>query len=132
MKAHPAHDGPPPPVPGPAPEALEPSAPGTEPRTLHGCVTMAEVDGVPGRARLRGTLDQLAKGEPLRFEGCGGARRLGPGDQAVRGDRCAGRAGQHQPLDVDGSHAAAPSLGHAGGPYLTMQPATDPGTETST
>lgn len=93
---------------------------------------MAEVDGVPGRARLRGSLDQLAKGEPLRFEGCGGARRLGPGDQAVRGDRCAGRAGQHQPLDVDGSHAAAPSLGHAGGPYLTMQPATDPGTETST
>jgi arabinofuranan 3-O-arabinosyltransferase len=56
--------------------------PGTR---LHGCVTMAEVDGVPVRARLRGTLDQLAKGEPLRFEGCGGARRLGPGDHHLRG-----------------------------------------------
>jgi arabinofuranan 3-O-arabinosyltransferase len=56
--------------------------PGTR---LHGCVTMAEVDGVPVRARLQGTLDQLAKGEPLRFEGCGGARRLGPGDHHLRG-----------------------------------------------
>jgi arabinofuranan 3-O-arabinosyltransferase len=51
---------------------------------LAGCVALAELDGAPVRARLRGTLDQLAKGEPLRFEGCGGPLELGPGDHRLR------------------------------------------------
>jgi arabinofuranan 3-O-arabinosyltransferase len=51
---------------------------------LRGCVTLAELDGVPVRARLQGTLDQLAKGRPLRFEACGGPLRLGPGDHHLR------------------------------------------------
>jgi arabinofuranan 3-O-arabinosyltransferase len=51
---------------------------------LRGCVTLGELDGVPVRARLRGTLDRLAGGEPLRFEGCGDPRRLGPGDHRLR------------------------------------------------
>jgi arabinofuranan 3-O-arabinosyltransferase len=51
---------------------------------LRGCVALAELDGAPVRARLEGTLDQLAKGQPLRFEGCGGPLRLGPGDHYLR------------------------------------------------
>jgi arabinofuranan 3-O-arabinosyltransferase len=51
---------------------------------LRGCVALAELDGTPVRARLEGTLDQLAKGQPLRFEGCGGPVRLGPGDHHLR------------------------------------------------
>ena len=51
---------------------------------LRGCVALAELDGVPVRARLLGTLDQLAKGQPLRFEACGGPLRLGPGDHHLR------------------------------------------------
>jgi arabinofuranan 3-O-arabinosyltransferase len=51
---------------------------------LRGCVALAELDGVPLRARLEGTLDRLAKGQPLRFAGCGGPLRLGPGDHHLR------------------------------------------------
>jgi arabinofuranan 3-O-arabinosyltransferase len=51
---------------------------------LRGCVALAELDGTPVRARLVGTLDQLAKGQPLRFEGCDGPLRLGPGDHHLR------------------------------------------------
>jgi arabinofuranan 3-O-arabinosyltransferase len=51
---------------------------------LRGCVALAELDGAPVRARLQGTLDQLAKGQPLRFEGCGDPLRLGPGDHQLR------------------------------------------------
>jgi hypothetical protein len=51
---------------------------------LRGCVALAELDGVVVRARLRGTLDRLAGGEPLRFESCGDPRRLGPGDHHLR------------------------------------------------
>jgi arabinofuranan 3-O-arabinosyltransferase len=52
---------------------------------LRGCVELAELDGVPLRARPRGTLDQLAKGEALRVEPCDdGGLRLSPGQHHLR------------------------------------------------
>jgi arabinofuranan 3-O-arabinosyltransferase len=48
---------------------------------LAGCVELAEVDGVPLRVKLDGTLDQLTKGDPLELRGCGGDRlRLDAGE----------------------------------------------------
>jgi len=56
--------------------------PGTD---LAGCVELAEVDGVPLRVELDGTLDQVVKGEAVGVRPCGGdPLRLDAGEHHLR------------------------------------------------
>ena len=56
--------------------------PGAE---LAGCVELAEVDGVPLRVELDGTLDQVVKGEAVGVRPCGGdPLRLDAGEHHLR------------------------------------------------
>jgi arabinofuranan 3-O-arabinosyltransferase len=59
-----------------------PAAPGK--RRLRGCVGLATIDGRPLRARLAGTVADLAAGEALPVRGCGGPQRLAGGEHRVR------------------------------------------------
>ena len=61
-----------------------PDAPGS--RRLQGCVELARVDGKPLRARLDGTLAELAAGRPLPVRGCDATLALGRGDHRLSSD----------------------------------------------
>jgi arabinofuranan 3-O-arabinosyltransferase len=87
-----------------------PTAPGN--RRLGGCVELATVDGAPLRARLDGTVRDLAAGEALPVRGCGGPLRLGGGQHRVR-------SSPGWLVDLLGLSSPAPATGLAPPPVPT-------------